>query len=120
MSTEIPAGSDSKSISTIRQSIVSLWIVLSIIILKTPSKTALDYFLLFLVIINIASLNGTAMSSRSVNTTTLPPLSDRCKEAASDPARKIEAIKIYREETGLGLREAKAAVEAFIAGGSET
>lgn len=120
MSTEIPAGSGPKSINKIRQSIVSLWIVLSIIILKTPSKTALDYFLLFLAIGNIVSLTGTVMSNRLVNTKTLPPLSERCKEAARDPARKIEAIKIYREETGLGLREAKAAVEAFIASGSES
>jgi hypothetical protein len=43
------------------------------------------------------------------------PLSDRVKELARDPARKIEAIKVYREETGAGLAEAKAAVEAYIA-----
>jgi hypothetical protein len=41
------------------------------------------------------------------------PLSDRVKELAGDPARKIEAIKAYREETGAGLAEAKQAVEAF-------
>jgi ribosomal protein L7/L12 len=41
------------------------------------------------------------------------PLSDRVKEAARDPARKIEAIRLLREETGLGLAEAKAAVEAY-------
>jgi ribosomal protein L7/L12 len=40
-------------------------------------------------------------------------LSDRVKELARDPARKIEAIKIYREETGVGLAEAKEAVEAY-------
>jgi ribosomal protein L7/L12 len=28
--------------------------------------------------------------------------------------RKIEAIKVYREETGVGLTEAKEAVEAYI------
>ncbi|MBI1324115.1 hypothetical protein GC170_13145 [bacterium] len=78
----------------------------------------LDYVILFLAICNIASLNGNAISNRSVNTSPLPPLSDRCKEAARDPARKIEAIKIYREETGLGLRDAKNAVEAFIANAS--
>lgn len=44
-----------------------------------------------------------------------PPLSDRVKELARDPARKIEAIKVYREETGAGLAEAKEAVEAFTA-----
>ncbi len=42
------------------------------------------------------------------------PLSDRVKQLASDSARKIEAIKVYREETGAGLAEAKEAVEAYI------
>ena len=44
------------------------------------------------------------------------PLSERVKGLADDPARKIEAIKAYREETGAGLAEAKAAVEAYIRG----
>lgn len=44
------------------------------------------------------------------------PLSDRVKEIAADPHRKIEAIKVYREETGAGLAEAKEAVEAFLYG----
>jgi ribosomal protein L7/L12 len=42
------------------------------------------------------------------------PLSDRVKQLAGDPSQKIEAIKVYREETGAGLAEAKDAVEAFI------
>jgi ribosomal protein L7/L12 len=42
------------------------------------------------------------------------PLSDRVKQLAADPGRKIEAIKAYREETGAGLAEAKEAVESFI------
>lgn len=41
-------------------------------------------------------------------------LSERVKEIARDPGRKIEAIKAYREETGAGLREAKEAVEAWM------
>jgi hypothetical protein len=41
-------------------------------------------------------------------------LSDRVKELARDPSRKIEAIKVYRQETGAGLAEAKEMVEAFI------
>jgi hypothetical protein len=41
-------------------------------------------------------------------------LSERVKQLASDPARKIEAIQAHREETGAGLAEAKEAVEAFI------
>jgi len=44
------------------------------------------------------------------------PLSDRVRGLADDPARKIEAIRVYREETGAGLAEAKAAVEAYING----
>ena len=43
------------------------------------------------------------------------PMSDRVKELARDPGRKIEAIKVHREETGAGLAEAKTAVEAYIA-----
>jgi len=41
------------------------------------------------------------------------PLSDRVKQLAADPGRKIEAIKAYREETGAGLAEAKEAIESF-------
>lgn len=44
----------------------------------------------------------------------LPDLSDAVKLLAADPRQKILAIKAYREETGLGLAEAKAAVEAYI------
>jgi hypothetical protein len=33
---------------------------------------------------------------------------------------KIEAIKIYREKTGLGLKESKDAVEYYVAGGEPT
>ena len=43
-----------------------------------------------------------------------PEPSERVKTIARDPARKIEAIKSYREETGLGLKEAKDAVESAI------
>jgi ribosomal protein L7/L12 len=42
------------------------------------------------------------------------PLSERVKQLANDPSRKIEAIRVYREETGAGLAEAKEAVEAYI------
>jgi hypothetical protein len=42
-----------------------------------------------------------------------PPLSDRVKELASDPTKKIEAIKVYRAKTGTDLAQAKAAVDAF-------
>ena len=42
------------------------------------------------------------------------PLSEGVKGIARDPARKIEAIKLYREETGAGLAEAREAIEAYI------
>jgi ribosomal protein L7/L12 len=42
------------------------------------------------------------------------PLSERVKQLANDPSRKIEAIQAYREETGAGLAEAKEAVEAYV------
>jgi hypothetical protein len=41
-------------------------------------------------------------------------LSERVKQMALDPARKIEAIKLYREETNASLKEAKEAVEEFL------
>jgi hypothetical protein len=44
------------------------------------------------------------------------PLSDRVRQLAADPSTKIEAIKVYREETGAGLAEAKEVIEAFVAG----
>jgi hypothetical protein len=43
-----------------------------------------------------------------------PPLSEQVKELARNPSLKIMAIKAYREETGVGLAEAKAAVEEYI------
>jgi len=42
------------------------------------------------------------------------PLSERVRELAADPAKKIHAIKLYREETGAGLAEAKDAVEKWM------
>ena len=33
----------------------------------------------------------------------------------ADEGRKIEAIKLYREQTGVGLREAKEMVESYMA-----
>jgi ribosomal protein L7/L12 len=41
-------------------------------------------------------------------------LSDRVKQLALDPYRKIEAIKLYREENKTGLKEAKEAIEDFL------
>jgi ribosomal protein L7/L12 len=42
-------------------------------------------------------------------------LSEEVKALADDPARKLAAIKLHREQTELGLKEAKDAVEAYIA-----
>ena len=40
-----------------------------------------------------------------------PPPQAKWQELAADPTRKISAIKAYREERGVGLAEAKRAVE---------
>ena len=47
-----------------------------------------------------------------------PPLelSAAAKLLADDPRQKIAAIKTVREESGVGLAEAKQAVEAYIRG----
>jgi hypothetical protein len=45
-------------------------------------------------------------------------LSEKVRALADNPAQKIAAIKLQREETGCGLREAKEAIEAYIAGRS--
>jgi hypothetical protein len=42
--------------------------------------------------------------------------SPELRQLARDPKRKIDAIKLYREKTGVGLAEAKRAVEAFAEG----
>ena len=43
-------------------------------------------------------------------------LSDEVKALADDPTRKVAAIKLLREQTGLGLKEAKDVIDAYIAG----
>jgi ribosomal protein L7/L12 len=60
-----------------------------------------------------------AMIEQGLNPDQMPPtlpLSDRVKELASDPTKKIEAIKVHREETGASLAQAKQAVDAFTTG----
>ena len=47
--------------------------------------------------------------------TTPEGLSKGVQLVADDPNKKIEAIKLHREETGLGLKDAKIAVEAYMA-----
>jgi ribosomal protein L7/L12 len=46
----------------------------------------------------------------------VPPSKDTWQELAGDPGRKIAAIKAYREQYGVGLAEAKKAVEDYIQG----
>ena len=41
-------------------------------------------------------------------------LSERVKELARDPARKIEAIKLHRDESGASLAEAKKEIEDYV------
>ena len=43
-------------------------------------------------------------------------LSEDVKALADDPAQKIAAIALLRRQTGIGLKEAKDAVEGYIAG----
>lgn len=45
-----------------------------------------------------------------------PEPGNQWQTLASDPARKIQAITEYRRQYGVGLAEAKRAVEDFIAG----
>jgi hypothetical protein len=45
------------------------------------------------------------------------PLSPQVQELARHPGQKIQAIKLHREQTGAGLKEAKEAVESFIESG---
>lgn len=56
---------------------------------------------------------------RHLNITYVDPaspegLSAEVQHLANDPGRKIQAIKLHREQTGLGLRDAKEAVEAYL------
>ena len=45
------------------------------------------------------------------------PAEENWQALANDPARKIAAIKAYREQHGVGLKDAKDAVERYVAGG---
>jgi ribosomal protein L7/L12 len=50
-----------------------------------------------------------------IDTSNTPPLSERVRELARDPATRSEAIRRYSADTGLGLVEAKAVVDEYIA-----
>ena len=49
----------------------------------------------------------------------VPPPKAAWQELADNPTRKIEAIAVYREQTGVGLAEANKAVEEYIEGRSK-
>lgn len=61
-----------------------------------------------------ASAAGNARAGGSDRLIDPPPPSDTVRAIARDPARKIEAIKFYRDETGTGLAVAKRVVERLI------
>ncbi len=46
----------------------------------------------------------------------VPPPKAAWQELADDPGHKIAAVKAYREQHGVGLAEAKKAVEDYIQG----
>jgi hypothetical protein len=48
----------------------------------------------------------------------VPPPQSAWQRLADDPGQKIAAIKAYREQHGVGLAEAKKAVEDYIQGKS--
>lgn len=55
-----------------------------------------------------------------VGPTNVGGLSVEVRTLADDPAKKIQAIKLHREQTGVGLKEAKDAVEAYMNGAKES
>jgi ribosomal protein L7/L12 len=68
---------------------------------------------LFLVILLHLRVNRLELQSGHISPTPFDPtaVSERVRELAKDSSRKIEAIKVLREESGLGLAEAKRVVE---------
>jgi ribosomal protein L7/L12 len=52
----------------------------------------------------------------NIDPTAEAPPSDRVKQLAADPARKIEAMRLYRQETGADLKTAKTVVDNLARG----
>ncbi len=50
----------------------------------------------------------------NIDPTVVTPPSDRVKELAADPARRIEAMRLYRQESRADLRVAKATIDALV------
>lgn len=91
----------------------------------TPSFSMNPYMIVL--IIGILVIAAYFIGRSSVSTTMTPSEKNKVKpmdvsEVANDPKfiealdhnRKIEAIKILREHTGMGLKEAKETVEAMM------
>jgi hypothetical protein len=85
-------------------------------ILLLPGEPQWGTFILALgpLLMVIACLVQSIRSFQAPSASSEAELSERVKAIASDPSRKIEAIKAYRDVTGASLADAKAAVEAFI------
>jgi len=111
-----------KSFHVTRQEFYSalslIWLYIMLVIgdlmrLEERWTTMLLFAASVLMVIVYTAMCFMAMRTRTA-VSDMIPLSDRVKEIARDPNRKIEAIQAYREETGAGLAEAKDAVEAYI------
>ena len=55
--------------------------------------------------------NRNSVTFETSGNTQTPQSLEYIKQIALNPARKIEAIKLYREATGAGLREAREVIE---------
>jgi hypothetical protein len=53
---------------------------------------------------------------RNLDPATALGLSDEIRRLADDPAKKLEAIRLFRRQTRLGMQEAKAAVDNYLRG----
>ncbi|KQZ66990.1 ribosomal protein L7/L12 [Nocardioides sp. Root151] len=60
----------------------------------------------------ISQVMGPTVPTASTPHATGTPISARVRQLAIE-GKKIQAIKVHREETGLGLKEAKDAVESL-------
>ena len=77
------------------------------------AMTACVVFMIYFRVVHLQRHVELIARHLNIDITRPPEMSDRVKELAADPSRKIEAIKLLREETGAGLAEAKEAVEAY-------
>ncbi len=75
---------------------------------------ALPYLILLVRVARLERQLGLIVRGLGIDVAARLNLSDRVKDIAADPGRKIEAIWAYREETGCGLAEAKDAVELYL------